>query len=77
MPKTDGEPKYSYIKTMMQVMYGNAASLLTTLGGGQHGHIAIIMTPQLYTTLANTPYDSPPDPGITPTHAIGASAEIC
>ena len=33
--------------------------------------------PQLYTTLANTPYDSPPNPGITPTHAIGASAEIC
>ena len=24
----------------------------------------------------NTPYDSPPDPGITPTHVIGASAEI-
>ena len=26
--------------------------------------------------MANTPYDSPPDPGITPTHALGASAEI-
>ena len=61
---------------MMQLLYGNAASLPTTLGGGQHGHIGIIMTPQLYTTLANTPYYSPPDPGITPTHVIGASAEI-
>ena len=58
------------------VLYGNAASLPTTLGGGQHGHIGIIMTPQLYTTLENTPYYSPPDPGITPTHVIGASAEI-
>ena len=76
MPKTDGEPDCGNINTMMQLLYGNAASILKTLGGGQHGHISIIMTLQLYTTLANTPYKSPPDPGITPTHAIGASAEI-
>ena len=60
----------------MQLLYGNAASLPTTLGGGQHGHIGIIINLQLYTTLENTPYDSPTDPGITPTHAIGALAEI-
>ena len=77
MPKIDGEPDYNNINTMMQLLYGNAASLLTTLVGGQHGHIVIIMTLHLYTNLANTPYDSPPDPGITPTHAIGALAEIC
>ena len=61
---------------IMQLLYGNVASLPTTLVGGQHRHIGIIMTLQLYTTLANTPYQSPPDPGIIPTHAIGASAEI-
>ena len=76
MPKIDGEPDYGNINTMMQLLYGNAASLPTTLGGGQHGHIGIIMTPQLYTTLANTPYESPNDPGITPTHATGVSAAI-
>ena len=75
MPKIDGDPDYSNINTMMQLLYGNATSLPMTLEGGQHGHIGIITTPQLYTTLENTPYDSPPDPGITPTHAIGASAE--
>ena len=77
MPKIDTEPDYSNINTMMQLLYVNAASLPTTLGRGQHVHIGIIMTPQLYTTLENTPYGSPPDPGITPTHEIGASAEIC
>ena len=60
----------------MQLLYGNAALLPTTLGGGQHGHIGIIMTPQLYTTLENTPYKNRPDPGITPNHATGASAAI-
>ena len=34
------------------------------------------MTPQLYTTLDNTPYKSPTDTGITLTHAEGASAAI-
>ena len=76
MPKIDGELDYGNINTMMQLLYGNAASLPKTLGGGQHGHIGIIMTPQLYTTLANTPYKSPPNPGITPTHATGATAAI-
>ena len=76
IPTIDGEPDYNTINKIMQLLYGNAASLPTTLGGGQHGHIGIIMTPQLYTTLAATPYESPPDPGITPIHAIGASAEI-
>ena len=76
MPKIDGDPEYGNINTTMQLLYENAASLPTTLGGGQHRHISIIMTPQLYTTLANTPYESLPDPGITPTHATGASAAI-
>ena len=76
MPKIDGDPDYRDINTMMQLLYGNATSLPTTLGGGQHGHSGIIIIPQLYTTLANTPYEIPTDPGITPTHATGASAEI-
>ena len=76
MPKIDRELDYENINKMMQLLYGKSASLPTTLGGGQHGHIGIIMTPQLYTTLAITPYKSPTDPGITPTHATGASAAI-
>ena len=76
MPKIDGDTEYGNINTMMQILYGNAASLSTTLGGVQHGHISIIMTPQLYTTLSNTPYESPTDPSITPTNVTGASAAI-
>ena len=76
MPKIDGEPDYGNINTMMQLLYGNAASLLTALGGGQHGHIGVIITLQLYTTLTKTTYESPPVPGITTTHAKGAMVAI-
>ena len=76
MPKIKGVPDYGNINTMIQLLYGNAALLPKTLGGGQHWHIGIIMNPQSYTILANTPYEIPPDPGIAPTHATGASAAI-
>jgi hypothetical protein len=49
---------------MVQTLYSNAASLTTTLGGGGHGHIGIIMTPPLYATLTANPYITTVDPGI-------------
>jgi uncharacterized protein (DUF433 family) len=54
IPTISGEPDYASINNMVQLMYGNAASLPTTLGGGQHGHVGLIMTPILYATLSDT-----------------------
>ena len=76
IPVITGEPDYNTINNMVQLLYGNAASLTTSLGGGAHGHIGQIMSAALYATLSNTPYEAPPDPGANPTHAIGASAEV-
>ena len=65
LPIILGEPDYASINTMVQFLYGNAASLPTTLGGGQHGHIRLIMTHLLYATLApTTAYTAPIDPGL-------------
>ena len=66
LPIIQGAPDYETISSMMQALYGNAASLSTTSGGGTHGHIGLIMTPALYLTLTITPFVSPPDPGILP-----------
>jgi hypothetical protein len=73
IPTIHGEPDYAAISNIVQLMYGNAASLPTTLGGGQHGHVGLIMTPILYTTLSNTPYTLPVDPGPSPIHARNAA----
>ena len=73
LPTVEGEPHYANINTMVQTLYGNAASLPTTLGGGQHGHVGLIMTPILYATLSNTAYINPNDPGPTPNHPIGSN----
>ena len=72
-----GEPDYDSINHMVQSLYGNAASVATTLGGGAHGHIGIIMRQQLYATLTATPYTAPNDPGALPNIPATASAATC
>lgn len=76
IPSITGEPNYASINDMVQMLYGNAASLSTTIGGGAHGHIGLLMTPALYATLSATPYIPPPDPGPTPIHANNASNNV-
>ena len=67
LPIISGETEYASISTMVQFLYGNAASLSATLGGVQHGHIRLIMTNLLYATLAPTnAYTAPIDPVILP-----------
>ena len=66
IPAITGEPDYEAINNMVQTLYGNAASLARTLGGGRHGHIGIIMSPPSYATLTATPYISPNDPVALP-----------
>ena len=48
LPKIDGEPTYESINAIMQMLYANAATSSTTMGGGTHGHIWLIMKPALY-----------------------------
>ena len=73
LPQIHGEPDYESIKAIQDILYGNAASLPTTLGGGNHGHIGLIMTPALYLTLSATAYVEPADPGPPPVVATNAA----
>ena len=68
-----GEPDYEIINTMIQDLYSNAASLPTTLGGGQHGHIGLVMSPVLYATISAVPYIDTADAGPDPIFAANAS----
>lgn len=67
LPRIDGEPKYESINNIMQILYANAEMLPTKTVGGTHGHIGIIMKPELYSTLSEIPYTIPVDLGPIPT----------
>jgi hypothetical protein len=73
LPIIDGEPDYASISTMVQLLCSNAATLMTTLGGGRNGHIGIIMPAELYATLSDRPYLRPSDPGPIPIHSAAAN----
>eukprot|EP00957_Ditylum_brightwellii_P110795 8450583-Ditylum_brightwellii.AAC.1 len=46
-------------------LYGNAGAIPTGLGGGQHGHIGLVMDPALCTTMSATVYLAPTAPNRT------------
>eukprot|EP00957_Ditylum_brightwellii_P208266 15356544-Ditylum_brightwellii.AAC.1 len=62
----DGEPNYDSINAVCMQLYGNAGTIPTGVGGGQHDHISLVMDPALYATLLATPYQAPNLPNHTP-----------
>ena len=64
LPVINGAPDYESVSSMVQTLCGNAASLSTTSGGGDHVHIGLTMRPNLHVTLTATARLAPIDPGI-------------
>ena len=60
--KIQGEPSYDDIRQLRTVIYQNAASIHSDLGGGLHGHLGMVMDDTTYATLTNTPWVDPPEP---------------
>ena len=58
-----GEPTYQSINGLLKKLYANAASIPSTLGGGRHGHVGLLMTTTLYATLSDTEYIFPENTG--------------
>lgn len=60
--KIQGEPSYDDIRQLRMVIYQNAASIHSNLGGGLHGHLGMVMDDNTYATLTNQPWVDPPEP---------------
>ena len=68
-PKQDltrcpGRPNYESLHQMQLELKANAISVHSNLGGGNHGHLGLLMTDPQYTLIVNTPYVRPVHPGI-------------
>ena len=59
-----GEPSYESLRVLYNQIKANARSVHTTLGGGQHGHLGLILTPQQYALLSPTAYTKTPRPAL-------------
>ena len=72
--KITSEPNYESLKHLKDQLKANAASIPTTLGGGNHGYLGLILSPAAYTTIAATQYVEPIYPGQHPNVPAGTSA---
>ena len=63
----DGEPTYSTIKATHDILKSNASSVPSTLGGGAHGHLGLVILPALYVVVTGNNFVLPANPGATPT----------
>ena len=60
-----GEPTFSTIQLILLQLKVNTISALSTLGGGKHNYIGVILSPVTYETLAPMqPFELSGHPGI-------------
>ena len=58
------EPAYKAINDLREVMYANAAAILTKFGGGRgNGHIGLLTDAAIYANVTNTGYTRTADMG--------------
>ena len=72
--KIIGRPDYNSLRQLRTTIKQNAASIHCSLGGGNHGYLALTVSPTIYATISNTPFVVPADPGPYPNIADGATA---
>jgi len=60
---------HTSLQLLKKQAFANAQAVPTNLGGGQYGHLALLMTPAKYQVLPNTaPFPELPHPGPLPLH---------
>jgi hypothetical protein len=72
LPKVQGEPDYHTIHSIRKLLRSNAWSIESHLGGGDLGHLSIIVSIATYATVAPAhPWVNPESPGGAPNEIIG------
>jgi hypothetical protein len=78
LTKIHGKPVYESVRLLADEVKANAANVPTTLGGGEYGHLGLVLSDQRYAALPNSlPWVTPVNPGIfaPPAGATGPQIE--
>mmetsp|Transcript_10058 Transcript_10058/g.14217 ORF Transcript_10058/g.14217 Transcript_10058/m.14217 type:complete len:136 (-) Transcript_10058:711-1118(-) len=65
LTKIRGEPNYDSLKELKEELMTNAQEVTTTLGGGSHGYLGLVVNPTEYSLSSTTPYVNPVQPVLT------------
>eukprot|EP00957_Ditylum_brightwellii_P041983 3179033-Ditylum_brightwellii.AAC.1 len=66
IPQQAGMPTWKSIWSIHLNFNANAASVLSDLGGGAHGHLSLTIGGAEYQTLTGHAFARPANPGVTP-----------
>jgi hypothetical protein len=77
LTKIHGKPTYESLQNGLTELKANASSVPSTLGGGHHGHLGLLLSEARYTALTNTaPFANPGNPGPFAPPAAGRGPQI-
>lgn len=68
-----GKPTFKTLTDTRKLLIQNAATIHTTLGGGQHGYSGLVLPPNEYALISNVPFIMPPLPPQDPQYPQGAT----
>lgn len=71
LTKIEGKPTYATLKENYKKLRANAHSIDSDLGGGEHGHLGVMMSAADYTELTGNQWTEPVYPGGKPTIPAG------
>eukprot|EP00957_Ditylum_brightwellii_P053207 4034439-Ditylum_brightwellii.AAC.1 len=73
-----GKPNFEQLYKCYKHLMENASSVSTTLGRGNHGHLALIILLIAYQTMEGVPFPAPANPSPSPVqpHQFMTNAEI-
>ena len=64
LTRIEGEPTAEHLIKLNKELKSNALSVYSNLGGAQHGHLFLVMTPAQFGLISVTPFDRPTHPGV-------------
>ena len=67
------EPNNKSLQILQQEIYANARAIYSTRGGGENGHLALVMPPEVYLARTETQFITPVHPGGAPIHNMHAT----
>ena len=77
LTRITGQPKYASLETLLKQLKANARNVHSNLGGGQYGHLGLVISPNSYALIANVPFNRPAFPGAHPVIPPGTTQHMC
>jgi len=68
-----GQPTNQSLQLLQKQIYANARAIHSTRGGGNHGHLALVMPGPQYLLRTGHVFVNPIHPGIAPVHGANAT----